>query len=123
MLDYLKSNKIQGGKTSYFDYLIRSQSNLYIWGDIPWTHYTPWGLGTTDLITSGLSNAENFEENLKRYSQDKDAGFDANKNYVIYFLGFKPAWATELIKARKSAYYIGLGRPDKLVKECSRLQN
>lgn len=124
LLDYLKSNKIPGGKANYFDYLIRSQRNLYLlWGYIPWTHYTPWGLGTTDLITSDLSNVGNFEENLQKYSKTKDSEFRTNQNYVVYFLGFKPPWANELIKATKSAYYIGLGTPDKLTKECSRLQN
>ena len=46
LVDYLKGNKMHETDIYYFDYLIRSQRNTYLlWGNIPWSQYTPWGLG------------------------------------------------------------------------------
>ena len=104
IVDYLKSNKIPKADISYFDYLIRSQSNLYLlWGNIPWTQYTPWGYGTT-----------------KEFSEDR---INTNEKYSIYFLAYKPAWLSQFTKAFTSAYYIGLGKEDKVSKECAILVN
>src|SRR3989338_5222821 len=61
LLDYLKSTKVPDGSYYYFDYLIKSQKDKYIFGIVPWTHYTPWSWGTTDQVS------ENLEENLKKY--------------------------------------------------------
>lgn len=104
LVNYLKGNKIQGQDVYYFDYLINSQRNLYLlWGNIPWTQYTPWSYGTTNKI--------------------EESFFQTDKNYVIYFLGSKPDWLSDKIKAFTSAYYIGLGDPGKAAEECKRLVN
>ncbi|MDP3766223.1 MAG: hypothetical protein Q8R04_06955 [Nanoarchaeota archaeon] len=121
LLDYLKSTKIPKDKvkedTYYFDYLIHSQRDRYLlWGNIPWTQYTPDGWGTTDKIS------DNVEENIKQYTASS-SGFDTNENYIVYFLAWKPAWAQEKIGHTISAYYIGLGKPSKVAKECRRLAN
>lgn len=117
LVNFLKSNKPQGEDYYYFDYLIRSQRNLYLlWGNIPWTQYTPWGWGTTDKITNSL------QENMKKY-QDADSDFRADQSYVIYFLGWKPAWLQEKFGQSTSAYYIGLSNPEKVAKECRMLVN
>lgn len=104
LVEYLKSNKIPKGDITYFDYIIRSQRNLYLlWGRVPWTQYTPWGYGTTDKIS--------------------ESKFDTNQKYSVYFLAFKPTWFEEKIEAFSSAYYIGLGKEDKLSVECAELVN
>lgn len=104
LLDYLKSRKIPRSDLSYFDYLIRSQKNLYLlWGNAPWTQYTPWGYGST-----------------QKFAEDK---LNTNQRYSIYFLAYKPSWLYQFIRAYTSAYYIGLGKEDKLTDECSILVN
>ncbi|MBI2657822.1 hypothetical protein HYX08_03970 [Candidatus Woesearchaeota archaeon] len=102
--DYLKSSKIPNEAISYFEYLIRSQRNLYLlWGGIGWTQYTPYGHGKTGKID--------------------DQKFDTNSRYLIYFLAMKPTWLVEQTEAYTSAYYIGLGKQDKIREECDILMN
>ncbi|MBI2656388.1 hypothetical protein HYX03_01460 [Candidatus Woesearchaeota archaeon] len=105
LLDYLKSKKIPKGDITYFEYLVRSQKNLYLLkGNLPWSqHFTPWGYGTTN-----------------RVDDDK---LNTNEKYLIYFLAYKPDKFNQVIGAFTSAYYIGLGKEDKLTTECSQLVN
>ncbi len=122
LIDYLKSNKIQGKDMFYFDYLVRSQRNRYLlWGNIAWSQYTPWGWGTTNNLPQKAAG-ENSESNLKNYNNHGDL-FDPQKTYVIYFLSHKPNWAIEKTRAVTSSYYIGLGEPSKAAIECERLVN
>lgn len=101
LADYLKSNKIPKVDMSYSDYLIRSQKDQYFLGGFPWTQYLPWGLG--EGITSKID-----EQKL-----------NADQKYLIYFLAFKPNWLNEKLRAFESAYYIGLGKEDKLPTQCA----
>lgn len=106
LVEYLKSHKMPKSGLNYFEYLIKAQEKnvpSLLYGDIPWTQYTPWGYGTT-----------------KKFSEDRING---NEKYSIYFLAFKPAWVEEKIRAYTSAYYIGLGKDDKIREECSILVN
>lgn len=104
LLDYLKSRKIPKADVTYFNYLIRSQRNRYfLWGNVPWTQYSPWGYGTT-----------------QRFSEDK---FIASQKYYIYFLAHKPAFLSQISGAYTQAFYIGLGKEEKLKDECSILMN
>lgn len=104
LLDYLKGNKIPDKDIQYFDYLINSQRNLYLlWGRIPWTQYNPWWYGTTDNVDY--------------------TSFDQTQRYVVYFLAWKPDWLNEKLRTYTSAYYIGLGKPEKITKDCRRLVN
>ena len=102
LLDYLKSRKIPKEDKSYFDYLTKAQSDFYL-GYIPWTQWNPWFYGTSIKVT--------------------DTKIDVSQKYVIYFLAFKPAWLLQKTKAQTSAYYIGLGKEEKLKDECSILVN
>lgn len=104
LLDFLKGNYIPNSDISYFDFLIRSQRDQYLFGKIPWSQWSPWSYGTTDKI-------------------DYSSYFEKDKKYVIYFLGWKPAWLEEKTGAATSAYYIGLGEPEKAADECRRLVN
>ncbi len=119
LVDYLKGNKIPGENIYYYDYLIKSQRNLYLlWGTVPWTQYTPWGWGTTDKIT------ENEGENLNNYQASAGAtDFQPGETYIVYFLAYKASWYREKIKYDTSAYYIGLASPGKVVSGCRRLVN
>ena len=104
LLGYLKSKEIPKGDLTYHDYLIRSQRELYLlWGNVPWTQYTPWSYGTTNKVV-----------------EDK---FNAQEKYTIYFLAFKPNWGEEFTKMFTSAYYIGLGKEYKFTDECTILMN
>lgn len=106
LTDYLKLHKIPKAGATYYDYLVKSQIEnvpALVSGYIPWSQYSPWGYGTT-----------------QRPFEDK---FDTNQKYIIYFLAFKPSWATEAIKAYTSAYYIGLGKEAKVTEECNILVN
>lgn len=101
-VDYLKSNKIPKLDTSYFDYLVKSQP-YPIWGIVPFTQYTPWGYIKTGDI---------YEEAL-----------DTNQKYAIYFLAYKPNWLDQFTRTYTKAYFIGLGKEDKIVSECDELVN
>lgn len=102
LVDYLKSNKIPKGDVSYFYYLVKPQSDTYIFY-LPWTQWNPWLYGTSNQFT--------------------ETNFNPRNKYVIYFLAFKPGWLPETAKAVTSAYYIGLGNEEKLKEECSTLVN
>lgn len=105
LLTYLKGTKMPGQDIYYFDYLVEAQRNQYLggWDKLPWTQYTPWGWGTTNKI--------------------EETSFQTNKDYVMYFLGWKPDWLDEKVRMYTSAYYIGLGSPQKAAEECKRLVN
>ncbi len=98
LLEYIKSKKIPRRDTTYYNYLVRQQSNKYLLNAIPWTQYTPWGYGTT-----------------QKFSDDK---LSANQKYTIYFLAWKPDWLNQFIGAYTASYYIGLGDENKLSAEC-----
>jgi hypothetical protein len=116
LVDFLKTEKIPNSDEYYIDYLVKSQRNMYLTvpfvGLLPWTQYGPWGYGTTNFI----------EDESKRQKPDTTS-FDTSKQYVIYFLGFKPGIVNSVLQAFDSAYYIGLGEPEKAVKECQRIVN
>ena len=97
LLDYLKSKKIPKLDKTYFDYLIRSQSDFYLLF-LPYGQYNPWFYGTTGKVS--------------------ESKFDTNQKYLIYFLAFKPPWLAEKVGAITSAYYLGLGKEDKRNTEC-----
>jgi len=105
LLNYLKGTKIPERGIYYFDYLVKAQRDQYLgnWDRIPFAQYTPWGWGTTSKI----------EEDF----------FQADRDYTIYFLGWKPDWLDDKVRAYTSAYYIGLGTPGKAAEECYRLVN
>lgn len=104
LLDYLKSREVPKGNISYFDYLVRSQRTYYGWiGEVPWIQYSPFGYGTTE-----------------RFSEDK---VDTSQKYIIYFLVHKPNWLGQFTKMYTIAYYIGIGKEDKLKEECNTLVN
>lgn len=102
LVDYLKSNKIPKRDVSYFDYLVKPQSDTYLFY-LPWTQWNPWFYGTSNKVT--------------------ESSFNPRNKYVVYFLAFKPAWLPETLLAVTSAYYIGLGKEDKLNEECQILVN
>jgi len=116
LVKYLKTEKIPNSRDYYIDYLIKSQRNIYLElpliGLLPWTQYGPWGNGTT--------NIKEIEGDKKKPSTTT---FDTSKDYVIYFLGFKPGIFNDKLGAFSSAYYIGLGGPEKAAEECKRLVN
>ena len=100
LLEYLKSRKIPKSDISYFAYLIRSQNNIHLlWGRLPWAQWTPWGYGTTDKI-------------------DKDDKINTNDKYSIYFIAYKPSFASQVTKAYTQSSYIGLKIEEKLTEEC-----
>lgn len=104
LLDYLTSKKIPKGDMSYFNYLVRSQRNLYLLkGTAPWSQWTPYLYGTTNRID--------------------DDKLNTNDKYLIYFLAYLPDKFNQVIGAFTSAYYIGLGKEDRLTTECSQLVN
>lgn len=103
LVDYLKSRKISKGEISYYEYIAREQRNLYILNNIPWTQWTPWGKGSTERI-----------------SEDR---LITNQKYSIYFLAYKPSAVDQATGSLSIAYYIGLGKEDKLREECTVLVN
>jgi len=120
LVDYLEKETMPNSKLTYQKYLVKSQENMYVQlpGGIQvfWTQViTSWlGIyGTTNLIQKGFDPKE----------ESKKTPFEKSKKYIVYFLGFKPGKYNEIVSAYDSAYYIGLGEPDKLERECARLQN
>ena len=102
LVDYLKSNKIPRGDDSYFDYLTKSQKELFLY--LPYgQYYNPFGYGTTNKVA--------------------ESKLSSDGKYLIYFLAMKPLWIWEKTRVYTSIYYIGLGKEDKLNEECSILVN
>ena len=104
LVEYLKSMKIPRGETTYFDYLIRSQRDKnFLWGTVPYTQYTPWGLGDTGKLSSESINSDG--------------------KYLAYFMIYKPSFFAHYTGAFTQAYYIGSGKEEKLKEECDALVN
>jgi len=114
------NHEMPNSNMAYLTYLVKSQRNMYVQLprgiQVPWTQVISSWLrkkGTTNLIQKGFDPKE----------ESKEAPFEKSKRYVVYFLGFKPGKFNDIVSAYDSAYYIGLGEPDKLENECARLQN
>ena len=103
LVEYLKSRKISNADISYFDYLIKYQPYPW-WGVVPWSQgFTPWGYSKTGKIAEDVVNS--------------------NNKYSIYFLAYKPNWLDQFTKIYNKAYFVGLGKDDKIENECDELVN
>lgn len=104
LLEYLKTRKIPKSDITYFYYLIRTQYDQYfLWGNVPWTQYNPWYHGKTGKISS--------------------ESIQTDQKYSIYFMIYKPSFFAHYTGAYTQAYYIGLGKEEKLQQECDTLVN
>ncbi|MBI2652899.1 hypothetical protein HYX00_05520 [Candidatus Woesearchaeota archaeon] len=102
LLDYLKTKKMPKSEIKYSDYLVRTQASRYHLG-IPYTQYNPWNYGSTDKI---------YEDKLL-----------TSEKYSIYFLAWKSDVLNKAIGAYTPAYFIGLGKEDKLSIDCQQIVN
>ncbi len=101
ILDYIKSKDVPKGDITYFNYLIRSQKNIYPLYGMKWDMYNPLGYGSSDKLPY-------------------DGVIHADDKYSIYFLAAKPAW---LLSGLSHSYYMGIGKDDKIAKECENTIN
>ena len=108
--NFMKKNTPLGSGTTYSNYLTQGQRDKYITlgygaGSIPYSQYFGgWRDGSTNLV-------------------QEDQKFSTKESYVIYFLASKPDWFSEKVAAFTPAYYIGVGKPSKLSRECNLLVN
>lgn len=98
--DYLKSYNIPKNNIKYYDYL--SGLKDFNYDSFGYTFYFAWTYPDEPIDVN------------KVY-------FDKDKQYIIYFLAFKPSFIDEI--EIDSAYSVGVGTPDKLIERCETLMN
>ena len=104
LTDYVNSKKTKDGIT-YFEYLTRSQKNLYhLFGETYQRYYNIWAFGPSK---------ENTEDMLL-----------GDQKYAVYFVAYKPGWWTKPIPGTNGqVYYVGIGEENSITKQCEILVN
>jgi len=103
--NYLKTYKIPNGNITYMQFFNKSKMPVYytLLGQvIPWTQYL------TDWESPFIPQIDTM---------------DTNKNYIIYFYGFKPDKLSTMTETLDNSYYLIFSELDDIPKRCEFIYN
>ncbi len=89
--DYLKNNKVpkkySKENISYYNFMTKEQRDKYVFGVVPWTQWTPWGLAKDSIYSDNrISTKKDYAIIYKEYvpsTANSKTGAESRGHYII----------------------------------------